>query len=225
MENELYEERKQLSKIVNSNLLEKLNLKKKFLFQELNLNDINNFNGSINGTTNSLKSTSSSSFRFFNKLAIISQKYTLKNNLKEEPTSRRDNFGNEIKKGGKHKIAFTDELNIIQTFGQTDKKKDSKEERFYSPSKALGKRSIFPIIRTRKRSSTLKNSRASMIKNILNIKKNNTDKKSELEGPLVDVIKIECIKNETKLNTYSIKKRTNEEQEQGTCCTCYCSIF
>jgi len=225
MENELYEERRQLSKIVNNKLLEKLSLKKKVLFQELNSNDLINFNGSINGTASSVKSTSSSSFRFFNKLPIISQKYTLKTNLKEEPTSRRDNFGNEIKKGGKQKITFADELNIIQTLGQTDKKKDRKEERIYSPSKALDKRSNFPIMRTRKRSSTLKNSRASMIKNILNIKKNNTDKKRELEGPLVDVIKIECIKNETKLNTYAIKKRTNEEQEQDTCCTCYCSIF
>ena len=80
-------------------------------------------------------------------------------------------------------------------------------------------------MRTRKRAYTLDISRASMMKNILNIKKNNTNKKRELEGPLVDVINVECIKKETKLNTYIVKKTINEEQEQDTCCTCYCSIF
>ena len=144
MENELYEERRQLSKIVNNKLLEKLSLKKKVLFQELNSNDLINFNGSINGTASSVKSTSSSSFRFFNKLPIISQKYTLKNNLKEEPTSRRDNFGNEIKKGGKQKIAFADELNIIQTLGQTDKKKIIKKKEFIPLLKLWIKEVIFP---------------------------------------------------------------------------------
>ena len=226
MENELYEERKQLSKIVNNTLIEKLSLKKKVLFQELNSNDIITFNGSINGTASSVKSTSSSSFRFFNKLPIISQKYSFKKNLKEEePTSRRDNFGNEIKKGGKQKIVFADELNIIKSLEQTGKKKNPKDERIYSPSKTFGKRSIFPIMRTIKRSSTMKNSRDLMIKSIINIKKKNTGKKGKMEDPLVDVINVECIKNETKLNTYSIKNRINQEQEQETCCTCYCSIF
>ena len=225
MENELYEERRQLSKIVNNNLLEKLSLKKKVLFQELNTNDIININGSVNGTASSVKSTSSSSFRFFNKLAIISQKHSFKKNFEEEPASRKDNFGNEIKKGGKQKIAFADELNIIQTIMPTDKNKSHKNDRIYSPSKTLGKSSNFPIVRERKRSSTLKNSRVSILKNILNITKKNTNKKRELEGPLVDVINVECIKNETKLNTYSIKNRIIEGQEQETCCTCYCSIF
>ena len=225
MENELYEERRQLSKIVNNQLIEKLSLKKKVLFQELNTNDLININGSITGTTNSVKSTSSSSFRFFNKLAIVSQKYSIKKNLEEESTSRKDNFGNEIKKGGKHKIAFADELNIIQSIMPMDKNKNSKNNRIYSPSKNLGKRSIFPIMRIRKRSSTINNSRTSMMKSLLNLTKNNTNKKRQLEGPLVDVINVECIKNETKLNTYSIKNRIINGQEQETCCTCYCSIF
>jgi hypothetical protein len=225
MENELYEERRQLSKIVNNQLIEKISLKKKVLFQELNTNDLININGSINGTTNSVKSTSSSSFRFFNKLAIVSQKYSIKKNLEEEPTSRKDNFGNEIKKGGMHKIAFADELNIIQSIMPLDKKKNSQNNRIYSPSKNFGKRSIFPIMRTRKRASTINNSRTSMMKSILNISKKNTNKKRQMEGPLVDVINVECIKNETKLNTYSIKNRIVEGQEQETCCTCYCSIF
>jgi hypothetical protein len=225
MENELYEERRQLSKIVNNQLIEKISLKKKVLFQELKTNDLININGSINATTNSVKSTSSSSFRFFNKLAIVSQKYSIKKNLEEEPTSRKDNFGNEIKKGGMHKIAFADELNIIQSIMPMDKNKNSKNNRIYSPSKNLGKRSIFPIMRIRKRSSTINNSRTSMMKSLLNLTKNNTNKKRQLEGPLVDVINVECIKNETKLNTYSIKNRIINGQEQETCCTCYCSIF
>ena len=225
MENELYEERTQLSKIVNNQLKEKLSLKKKVLFQELNANDLININGSINGTTNSVKSTSSSSFRFFNKLAILSQKYSIKKNSEEEPTSRKDNFGNEIKKGGKHKIAFADELNIIQSIMPMDKKKNSKNNRIYSPSKNLGKRSNFPIMRIRKRASTINNSRTSVMKSLLNITKKNTNKKTQLEGPLVDVINVECIKNETKINTYSIKNRIIEGQEQEVCCTCYCSIL
>ena len=224
MENELYEERRQISKIVNDNLLKKLSLKKKVLFQELNVNDIATINGSINGTVSSVKSTSSSSFRFYNKLAIVSQKYSFKKNLEEEPSSRKDNFGNEIKKGGKQKIAFADELNIIQSIMPKDKN-ENKNGRIYSPSKDLDKRNFFPLMRTRKRAYTLDISRASMMKNILNIKKNNTNKKRELEGPLVDVINVECIKKETKLNTYIVKKTINEEQEQDTCCTCYCSIF
>lgn len=224
MENEVYKERRQLSKIVNNNLLEKLSLKKKVFFQELNSIDKIIVNGSTNGTASSVKSTSSSSFRFINKLKIISQKHSVKGNLEEESTSRKDNFGNEIKKGGKHKIAFADELDIIQSLMQSDKNKSLKNDRNYSASKTLGERGM-PILRTRKRSSSLKNSNASMMKSILNISKYNTNKKKKLEGPLVDVINVECIKNETKLNTFSIKKRIVEGQEQGECCTCYCSIF
>ena len=225
MENELYEERRQLSKIVDNKLIEKMSLKKKVFIQELNANDLININGSINGTTNSVKSTSSSSFRFFNKLAIISQKYSIKKNLEEEPTSRKDNFGNEIKKGGKHKIAFADELNIIQSIMPMNKNKNRKNNRIYSPSKNLGTRSNFPIMRTKKRASTIINSRTSMMKSLINMTKNNTNKKRQLEGPLVDVINVECTKNENKLNTYSIKNRIIEGNEQETCCTCYCSIF
>ena len=137
--------------------------------------------------------------------------------------TRRDNFGNEIKKGGKHKISFADEIKVAETLmeNKNNKKmsKNNKYKKHYS-SKCLEGENL-SISGFQRRAITPKNSRALLKKCICNIYKNN---KKIIEDFLVNVIKIESTKKETKLNTYSIKNRIIPEEEQ-VCCSCYCSIW
>ena len=227
MENDLLIQRRQLSETINNKSKEKLNLKQNFIlkkFPNLNINEITSSNDSTSRTLLSLKN-SSLIFKFLNKHELKTQKDQIHLLTDNRQNARRDNFGNEIKKGGKQKIAFADDIKIVQSLMKNDTINSSKNGRKGKCSSQSFEEEELPKIGTIGRSLTFKSTHSSMMKNIYNLTKNNKKDKNILEEHLVDVIKVECTKNENKLNTYSIKERINNEEEQEVCCSCYCSIF
>ena len=109
MINDIYNENKEVRKITNVNkiiLINNIKLTKKLLLK--------NFSNENNEMPNSKESTSRtiiSNYEFMNKCKIKSEKklnipFSEVNSSKS--SIRKDNFGNEIKKGGKQKIAFAD---------------------------------------------------------------------------------------------------------------------
>ena len=231
MENSFYNERRQISKIISQKIIKELNHKQKINLKNntnIYINEITSSNESISKTASSYIN-SPSNFQFFREQKIKNEK-NQNIPLKDEiQIKRRDNFGNEIKKGGKQKIAFIDDLEIIQSLIQLDniKNKSKKGKNVkYSPSRIFIKKKL-PKIKIIRRSHTFKSNHSFMMRNIYNISKKKINEKKNLEEHLVDVIKVESTKKENKLNTYSIKQvknRINNEEEQ-VCCSCYCSIF
>ena len=226
MENDIYNEGNTINKIIKdkqNNLLPKLILKKELILKNI---DYENLKDNTFGNQSTARSILPKS---------LLQNSEIKNQLVRKTTmpfseensfrsfTRRDNFGNEIKKGGKHKISFADEIKVAETLmeNKNNKKmsKNNKYKKHYS-SKCLEGENL-SISGFQRRAITPKNSRALLKKCICNIYKNN---KKIIEDFLVNVIKIESTKKETKLNTYSIKNRIIPEEEQ-VCCSCYCSIW
>lgn len=225
MKNDIYNQKQQINKMTQENEILVLNNLKQT--QKLCLNcQANN----MYEMSNSKKSTSRSIFsnnELMDKCKIKLDK-NFQNLYSEDNSSkssmRKDNFGNEIKKGGKHKIAFADEIKVAESFLKINNKnmsKNKKKKKFYS-SKCLDE-DLLSLKETNRRSFTPKSNRSSTIKIFTNIYKYNINKKY-FEDLLVDVIKIECIKNETKLNTFFMKNRIISQEEQ-VCCSCYCSIW
>ena len=226
MENDIYNEGNTINKIIKdkqNNLLPKLILKKELILKKI---DYENLKDNTFGNQSTARSILPKS---------LLQNSEIKNQLVRKTTmpfseensfrsfTRRDNFGNEIKKGGKHKISFADEIKVAEILmeNKNNKKmsKNNKYKKHYS-SKCLEGENL-SISGFQRRAITPKNSRALLKKCICNIYKNN---KKIIEDFLVNVIKIESTKKETKLNTYSIKNRIIPEEEQ-VCCSCYCSIW
>ena len=65
-------------------------------------------------------------------------------NASEKKKKRIDNFGREIKKGGKQKIVFADELHLVKTKEEGKNKKDKKEAN-------NKRRNSFPKIKDKKK--------------------------------------------------------------------------
>ena len=61
-----------------------------------------------------------------------------------------------------------------------------------------------------------------MMKNVYNISKIKTKKFKKFN---VEVINIENMKKETKLNTFAVKNRMAAAEEENVSCSCYCSIW
>ena len=142
---------------------------------------------------------------------------------------RKDIFGREIKKGGKHKITFADDLDIIKSL--LPERKDVIEHKSSNKvGEILAKRNtssknlklVLPEIKTAKRSNSFTKGRISMMKNVYNISKIKTKKFKKFN---VDVINIENMKKETKLNTFSVKNRVALAEEENVSCSCYCSVW
>lgn len=222
MENVLYVERRKLSKITQNNTIEDLNLQQKL---NININEIATCNESTSRTASS-QNYSSSNFQFLNEKKINNQKQKIQSLKGEIKRKRRDNFGNEIKKGGKQKIAFVDDIKMMHFTQYDNIKNNSKKRRKekYSPSLNFQKKEL-PKIETIGRSHTFISSYSFKMKNIYNIAKMKLNEKKSLEGHLVDVIKVESTKKENKINTYFVKNRNNNGEEQDVFCSCYCSII
>ena len=222
MKNDIYNENKEVKKITNENqiiLINNIKLTKKLLLK--------NLSNENNEMSNSKESTSRT-YEFMNMYKIKSEKklnipFSEVNSSKS--SIRKDNFGNEIKKGGKQKIAFADEIQVVNDLLENNKNNKLKNNRKknFSSSKCLFE-DILSINKIKKRALTPKNSKSSLIKIINNIYKYNINKKY-FEDLLVNVIKIESTKKETKLNTFFMNNRNNIEEEQQVCCSCYCSIL
>ena len=221
MKNDIYNENKEVKKITNENqiiLINNIKLTKKLLLK--------NLSNENNEMSNSKESTSRT-YEFMNMYKIKSEKklnipFSEVNSSKS--SIRKDNFGNEIKKGGKQKIAFADEIKVVDALFENNKNNKLKNNRKknFSSSKCLFE-DILSINKIKKRELTPKNSKSSLIKIINNIYKYNINKKY-FEDLLVNVIKVESTKKETKLNTFFMNNRNNSEEEQ-VCCSCYCSIL
>ena len=63
------------------------------------------------------------------------------------------------------------------------------------------------------------------MKNIYNITKINTKPKKKYNEAFVQIIDVENLKKENKINTFSIKNRKVLAEEENVCCSCYCSIW
>jgi hypothetical protein len=145
----------------------------------------------------------------------------------EKKKTRIDNFGREIKKGGKQKIVFADELHLVKTIEEGKNKKQDKNEnnkkRRNSYPKNKNKKAKDETYKTIKRSNSF-----DLCKRYL--KNHNIDnfcynqKKPEKFNNL-DIIDFESTKKENKLNTYFFKKNIVVPDEDNVCCSCYCSIF
>ena len=222
MKNDIYNENKEVKKITNENqiiLINNIKLTKKLLLK--------NLSNENNEMSNSKESTSRT-YEFMNMYKIKSEKklnipFSEVNSSKS--SIRKDNFGNEIKKGGKQKIAFADEIKVVDALFENNKNNKLKNNRKKNfPSSKCLFEDILSINKIKERSLTPKSSKSSLIKIINNIYKYNINKKY-FEDLLVNVIKIESTKKETKLNTFFMNNRNNIEEEQQVCCSCYCSIL
>lgn len=240
MEYDIYDKTKQITKITEEKQTSnKHSQSKKILFTQFPHFNLTNIDNTIESTCQ----TTSSRKNLLDTCELKNVKDNIINNLEikknlgrifseEEiirPNVRKDNFGKEIKKGGKHKIAFADDVKIMQTIMGIEPIKDNKRknQKNMSPSKSQDEEINKPIVERRKRSNTLKDKKESVMKNTYNIiiQQNSKDKK-KVGSPLVDVINIESQKKETKLNTYFVKNNNNKSaEEEEVFCSCYCSIF
>ena len=231
MENDIYNERKQINKIANDkldNVLKNLEIKKDFY--------IKNFpNGTVNNIPSCIESTPRTVFSKMNTIDSLryNKSMNFKNNLnnsniyenKIKSITRKDNFGNDIKKGGKQKVAFADEIKISTSLMKIKNEripKNRKSQKFVSSQNK--EEDLFPILILKRRSRTPINSRSSMITNFIHIFEYNKNCKKNIEDYLVNVIKFKSTKKENKINTYSIKKNINTDEEE-VCCSCYCLIM
>ena len=229
MENGIYNEGNTTGKIIKdkqNQLIPKFNLKKNFLLKKIdyeNLKDSITI-GKISTARSNLPQNSLQNSEIKNQLLIRKTTMPFSEENSFRSYTRRDNFGNEIKKGGKHKISFADEIKIIETLidDKNNNKKVSKNNKYkkHFSSKCLDLDNL-SVSGIQRKAITPKKDKDLLKKCIYNIYKNNN---KIIEDFLVNVIKIESIKKETKLNTYSIKNRIIPEEEQ-VCCSCYCSIW
>lgn len=227
MDYDIYFENKIIDNSVtlkNNKILESLDLAKRLLYKENQCFNLNEGSKSKESTNHSVFSNKNS-LDFSNHIKGIKIQSQIDIKNFEIKKVRIDNFGNEIKKGGKQKIAFADEMKIIETLDENNNKNIYKRSK---NKKNSSKSSIedFKLINKNKiRSNTPENTKSSIKKFFYNIYKNNIKNKNYFEEYLVNEIKIECKKTETKLNTFSIRKNINSEEEEQVCCSCYCSIW
>ena len=145
----------------------------------------------------------------------------------EKKKTRIDNFGREIKKGGKQKIVFADELYLVKTIEEGKNKKGKKEA-------SDKRRNSYPKIKNEKKCKDEKyknikrcNSFDICKRYLINHNIDNFcyNKKKPEKFNNLDIIDFESTKKENKLNTYFIKKNIVVPDEDNVCCSCYCSIF
>lgn len=235
MQNNLCNERKETINL-DQKLFSELDGSKKLLINDyINLNrkiNINDFDDrTISTHKNSADSLSSlnskSDAALYAPLHILGTKQNFTNIYLEEPRVRRDNFGREIKKGGKHKIAFADDLDIIKSLTPENPNVCDirKRRRINSSSKNLNFKNSLSKFKEIKRSNSFNRDRSSLIQSIYNISKQKRKSKKKLKGSFVHIIEVEKLKIETKLNTFSVKNKVNFAEEENVSCSCYCSIW
>lgn len=230
MQNDLSNENNQYDKIVaDITISKKLRLNHLMKSKRIsNLDDSDNATVSTHkNSADSLKSLNSNSekkFQFSPRTEAQILKQNLTNIFGEETKKRRDNFGREIKKGGKHKIAFADDLDIIKSLTPETPRENNIRKRLRSYSLEKNMKNIFSGIKEIKRSNSLTNDKSKMMKNIYNISKVKINSKKKFKKSFVHIIKVEKFKTENKLNNFSIK-RNDLAEEENVSCSCYCSIW
>ena len=180
------------------------------------------FNSSNNSTNSSPRNSIQNLSNLEKDFPAISRLTFLGFNLSELKKKKRvDNFGKEIKKGGKHKIAFADELPFIKKESIYNKRYDRKNS---FCDKINNNKKEYEIFENNKRSYSFEIDKKCVYKNINNIIINNGKIKSKKFNN-VHIIDFKSTKEENKLNTYLIKKNMQFVDTDKVSCSCYCSIF
>ena len=233
MENDLYNEKKQ-QLVLKDQLMNKMNTisihKQRIINEYINLNKTDNLDNcdlrTVSTHKNSADSLSSINSKGEKEIPLSpheKMKKDMTNIYIEEPKIRRDNFGKEIKKGGKHKIAFSDDLDVIQSIipeeNFDNRSCGGNGNRFHEKKIKYS----LPRIKLNKRSNSLNKDSFSTKNIIYKIMKIKTKSKKKLKD--IHVINVENLKKETKLNTFCIKNRTALAEEENVSCSCYCSIW
>ena len=146
----------------------------------------------------------------------------------EKKKIRIDNFGQEIKKGGKHKIVFADELQKVKTLEsikyQNKKENIDNNKRSNSFPKCKGEiKAKNEKEKNIKRNNSFDISKRYLVNHLNNIDLISNKKPNKFNN--VDIIDFESTKKENKLNTYFFKKKIVVPDDDKACCSCYCSIF
>lgn len=224
MEIDLYNEKKH-QMLLKEQLLNKINTHKKVILNEyLNLNKIDIIENCDLTTVSTHKNSGDSFNSFFSKGEKEKKtEKNLSNIYSEESKIRKDNFGKKIKKGGKHKIAFADDLDIIRSIipeeSLDNRSCGGNANRFPNKNIEYG----LECVKITKRSNSLNTNSSLTKKTIYNIMKIKSKSKKKIKN--IHVINVENLKKETKLNTYSIKNRRALAEEENVSCSCYCSIW
>ena len=116
----IIDERKKKS-IIDKNSLKFLNKTKQSIFIEYANLKINQIKGEPDTITLSTNKNSADSFRFKSekkepisaRLTSLDVQKDCSDSYRDNQKKRKDYFGRLIKKGGKHKISFADDLDII----------------------------------------------------------------------------------------------------------------
>ena len=234
MQNDIYNERKQISLIKAKNV-EPLQFTNNLLLNDYSgLKKIQNINEFDNETVSTHKNSADSYNLNTEKELPLSARINTLNLQKdlsdiyfEGQKKRKDYFGREIKKGGKHKIVFADDLDIIKSL-ELKIKSENNCQKINKLRRSLSTKNndfSLPSIITTKRSNSPNNNRLYLMKNIYNISKIKTKSRKKFKKSIVEVIKIENLKKQTKLNTFSMKNRIAIPEEENVSCSCYCSIW
>jgi len=234
MQNDIYNERKQISLIKAKNV-EPLQFTNNLLLNDYSgLKKIQNINEFDNLTVSTHKNSADSYNLNTEKELPLSARINTLNLQKdlsdiyfEGQKKRKDYFGREIKKGGKHKIVFADDLDIIKSL-ELKIKSENNCQKINKLRRSLSTKNndfSLPSIITTKRSNSPNNNRLYLMKNIYNISKIKTKSRKKFKKSIVEVIKIENLKKQTKLNTFSMKNRIALPEEENVSCSCYCSIW
>ena len=136
----------------------------------------------------------------------------------ENINSRKDIYGAEIKKGGKHKISFADNVQVLRTKMKLEKE-NNKEKNSLEISNWNSDKKI-------KRIRGLKGS-------LIGFKNKNLKSRFNIESPikkvnkLVEVIEIQSYKQYNKIEYLNSQDDENEKntKEETVCCSSACFIF
>ena len=145
----------------------------------------------------------------------------------EKKKTRTDNFGREIKKGGKHKIVFADELQFVKQMKLDDKKikEDFKRKNSCPKNKEEKNKENIELFKNIKRSNSFDLSANYLSNHYYNIDNFTLFKKKPSKFNNLDIIDFQSTKKENKLNTYFFRKNIVLADEGNVCCSCYCNIF
>ena len=227
MDNNISHEQNKVT-LIDRNIFSKLDIPNKNVY---NLNQKHYLNDSECSRTASTHKNSADSFKDIQISSRLNNgdiKKNLNNIFMEDSKIRKDYFGREIKKGGKHKIAFADDLDLINALipeNNNNFKIISRKSLRIRDNSPLKLRSSLINAKTIRRSNTLKNDRSSIKKIIYNISKGKTKSKKKFKDSIVNIINVENLKEETKLNTFSLKNRIAKAEEENVSCSCYCIIW
>ena len=146
-----------------------------------------------------------------------------KTESKQNINVRRDIFGSEIKKGGKHKISFADNAHILRSRKKLPNGGTSLYRNRHRKSVELGNISNennIPKVRSIRRS-------------IIGLQNDQFKKKYDIENSdnkiksLVEVIEIQNYKEYNKITNYYIPEENeyNKDIQETVCCSGTCLIF